>query len=90
MSDIRLYTAEWCAGCKQLKPELERIEDAEYKICDADDDDVKAEMLAFGIRALPALVKVEFDRRKGCEVVKGCIIGNRHSRETFEKFFKES
>ena len=86
MNNVYLFTADWCSGCKSLKPELKRIEGGlGYTEIDADSLEGGELIAKYGIRALPTLLKVN-----EAGEVREALTGYRYSREIFEKFFEVS
>lgn len=57
---IKLYSADWCGPCKQLKALLES-QDIEYTRIDIDKDPESARLE--GIRGIPTLIREDTGQR---------------------------
>lgn len=63
MKKLLFFTGSWCAGCRQLKPIVEReATDYEVEILDVDEDDGAFFADKYNVRGLPTLVVLENGR----------------------------
>ena len=55
MSEIILYGAPWCAGCRRAKNYLQQKK-VEFTYKDVDDEKNMEELRTYGVQAIPLLV----------------------------------
>lgn len=64
-----LFSAEWCAPCKQLKASVERkgvkVEDFFDEIHDTESDEGSEESTRRGVRGLPTVMLIKNDKEVG-------------------------
>lgn len=67
MDNPKLYTASWCGGCGTVKKYI-TDNNISVEIQDLDDDEIKSEALALGIRSIPCLILPNGDRFIGLKI----------------------
>lgn len=56
MKKLQYFGASWCAGCRIVKPVIEKLEGVEVDIVDLDTDAGTDKAFSLGIRNIPALI----------------------------------
>ena len=59
--ELHYFTAAWCAGCKQVRPYLEKVTKATIFAHDVDTKEGEAAAFQFDVQALPTVIAVEHD-----------------------------
>ncbi len=78
---IELYSADWCAGCKLIKPTILSLEGIDLEVVDVEKDTDRA--LALGIKSIPVTRILNKD---GSEKVR--LVGNKTKQE-LESYLKQ-
>ena len=71
MTQNIIYTATWCGPCKTLKAALPADIKVEWIVVDEGNEE---KAIANGVKSVPTLVVVEFDKEKG-DVIIDRVIG---------------
>ncbi len=57
--ELHYFTASWCAGCKQVKPYLEKVRGVEVVQHDVETEEGRQAAFEQDVQALPTVIAVE-------------------------------